>query len=168
MQVRGLQIPRCPAPPPWRSPESGTSAPATLEGELLASQLEECRIPDRRSRPGVPRNLSPILPRWEELGLWTASAPASLFWALLQGHPGVWDSPALQPGGGLIPAPRVRGPQESVPPTALSRSLRSLGPERPLMRLKIQAPSILPLEDQEIRTSAPHVSKRPRILVPGA
>lgn len=81
VQLRGIQRPRCPAPPPWRSRESGTSAPATPEGELLASQCEECRTPDRRFRPGVPRNLSPILPRLGELGLWTASSPTSLFGA---------------------------------------------------------------------------------------
>lgn len=114
-----------------KEPRARDITPATLEGELLASQFEEFRIPDRRFRPGVPRNLSPRLPGWKNLGD-GLQAPQPVCFGykcpLLQGHPGIWASPALQPGGGLIPAPSVRGTQESVPSTGLSRSLRNLGP----------------------------------------
>lgn len=80
VQARGPQITRCPAPPPGGARSPGHQPRATLEGELLAPRFEEFRIPDRRFRPGVSRNLSSRLPGLEEFGLWTPSALTSLFW----------------------------------------------------------------------------------------
>lgn len=100
VQATGPQISRCPAPPPGGARGPGLQPRVTLEGELLAPRFEEFSLPGRRFRPEVPRYPSPRLPGLEELGLRTASAPTSLFWAetpLLQGDPGSWDSPALPP-----------------------------------------------------------------------
>lgn len=87
---------------------------------------------------------------------------------LLQGDPGIWDSPALPPGSGLTPAPRVRGTQESGPPTARSRRLRNLGPQHPHLRLTSRGSQHPPFRGPRNSDRCTPSSKRPRILVPGA
>lgn len=130
-QAKGTQISRCPAPPPGGAGSPGHHSARSLRPSFLHPGLKNLG-----SQTGDYLQAFPdIRAQISELGIRTPSAPASLFGAEtppLQGDPGIWDSPALPPGDGLISAPRVRGTQESGRPTALSRRLRSLGLQRPI------------------------------------